>query len=277
LAEPLALTRDIADAKPSGALAEITPLIITYNEEPNIARVLDKLAWARRIVVIDSGSTDETLSIVARNPQVEVVHRPFDTFANQCNFGLTHIRSTWTLSLDADYVLSDALVDELRQLELSGEVAGYSARFVYKVHGRPLRAALYPPRTVLYRTAAASYRDEGHGHRVDIRGAVQRLEASIYHDDRKPLARWLSSQQTYARREADFLLSAPASELRFRDRLRLMLWPAPFAVLIFTLLIKGCILDGWHGWHYAMQRLLAECMLSLELIDRRLSSRTSRQ
>jgi glycosyltransferase involved in cell wall biosynthesis len=271
LTEPLLLTRDVAGATLSAALADVTPLIITFNEEPNIARVLDKLTWAQRIVVVDSGSTDETLRILTRYPQADIVRRPFDTFANQCNFGLTQVQTPWVLSLDADYVLSDELVEELRQLDLSGDVAGYSARFIYMVHGKALRGTLYPARTILYKTAAARYHDEGHGHRVDVRGAVARLNSPIYHDDRKPLSRWLASQRTYAQREADFLLAASPSDLRPQDRLRLMLWPAPFAALLYALFAKGCILDGWRGWHYALQRLLAECMLSLELLDRRLS------
>src|SRR5664279_1161432 len=97
-------------------LDQITPLIITYNEAPNIRRTLDKLAWARAIVVIDSGSTDETLAMLRNYPQVNVIHHPFADFASQCNFGLTKIASPWVLSLDADYELSDELVAELKSL-----------------------------------------------------------------------------------------------------------------------------------------------------------------
>ena len=68
----------------------VTPLLITFNEIQNIERTLAKLDWAVRIVVIDSGSTDGTLDILAKDPRVDVIHRPFDSFAEQCNFGLTH-------------------------------------------------------------------------------------------------------------------------------------------------------------------------------------------
>jgi glycosyltransferase involved in cell wall biosynthesis len=91
---------------------QITPLIIAYNEAPNIARTLGKLSWAKRIVVIDSGSTDETLDMLRRFPQVDVIGHPFSDFASQCNFGLTLVDTPWVLSLDADYELSDALVEE---------------------------------------------------------------------------------------------------------------------------------------------------------------------
>src|SRR6476619_2943691 len=93
-------------------LTEITPLILTYNEAPNIGRTLEQLRWARDIVVVDSFSDDETLEIVSGFPQARVVQRKFDTFAAQCNFGLTEagIATEWVLSLDADYELTPELV-----------------------------------------------------------------------------------------------------------------------------------------------------------------------
>jgi hypothetical protein len=45
--------------------------------------------------------------------------------------------------------------------------------------------------------------------------------------------------------------------------------PAPIAVLLYVLFVKGCIRDGWPGWYYALQRLFAETLLALEIIDRR--------
>ena len=56
----------------------------------------------------------------------------------------------------------------------------------------------------------------------------------------------------------------------FADRVRLTVVLAPVLVPLHTLFLKGCILDGPAGWHYALQRLLAETMIALEIIDRRL-------
>jgi glycosyltransferase involved in cell wall biosynthesis len=254
---------------------DITPLLITYDEIQNIERTLARLAWARRIVVIDSGSTDGTLDVLARTPGVEVHHRAFDSFAGQCNFGLTLVTSEWVLSMDADYELSDALITELRALRPADGQAGFRARFIYRIHGRPLRGSLYPPRSVLYRVAGARYENEGHGHRIRIDGSVSDLKAPIYHDDRKPLARWLKSQLGYAAREAAHLLAAPRPSLSRADRLRLMGWPAPILVFLYVLVAKGALLDGPAGWFYAFQRLFAEVLLALELLDRRLSGATT--
>jgi glycosyltransferase involved in cell wall biosynthesis len=251
-------------------LDQITPLIITYNEAPNIGRTLDRLRWASRIVVIDSGSTDGTIEMLKAYPQVEVIAHPFADFASQCNFGLGQIQTPWVLSLDADYELSEALVDELASLRPADGIAGYRARFVYRIGGRPLRGSLYPPRTVLYRKSSASYRQEGHGHRVSIAGQVLPLGQVIYHDDRKPLARWTESQRRYARAEAEYLLSCPLGALTRIDRMRRMGWPAPLAIVPYTLFVKGCVLSGRPGWHYALQRLIAEALIALEVNERRL-------
>lgn len=253
-------------------VSTITPLILTYNEEPNLPRVLERLAWARQILVVDSGSTDGTLALLAQDARVRVLHRPFDSFAAQCNFGLEHIRTEWVLSLDADYVLSEALVAELPRLLPPQEVAGYEAAFDYWVLGGPLRASLYPPRKVLYRRALARYENDGHAHRVQLQGAVERLHGRIAHDDRKPFSRWLAAQDGYAVKEVGKLLHAERATLRLQDRLRLTLWAAAPAAFVYTLFVKGMLLDGWRGWYYTLQRTLAEIVLALRLVEKKLSS-----
>ncbi len=251
-------------------LDEITPLILTYNEAPNIERTLAPLSWARRIVVVDSGSADGSIEILKQHPKVETFHHPFREFAEQWNFGLDLIASPWVLSLDADYEVSQAFLEDLQRLWPPANVCGYRARFIYRSLGRSLRGSLYPPRTVLFRKGKARYRMDGHTQRVVVDGPVLPLSGVIYHDDRKPLSRWLSSQQRYAREEAEHLLARKGESLGFADRLRLLSWPAPPAVFLYTLFLKRCLFDGWPGWYYAFQRMIAEALLALEIIDRRL-------
>jgi hypothetical protein len=180
------------------------------------------------------------------------------------------VTTAWALSLDADYELSDEFVSELHRLRPEAAISGYQARFVYRVFGRPLRGTLYPPRTVLYRKHKACYHNEGHGHRVAVAGNVVPLAGVIFHDDRKSLTRWFTTQQRYAREEADHLMKSDRRALCRADKMRLAAWPAPFAVFMYALFLKGCFLDGWPGWYYALQRLVAETMLALEIMDRRL-------
>jgi hypothetical protein len=60
--------------------------------------------------------------------------------------------------------------------------------------------------------------------------------------------------------------------MRRADRLRVMGWPAPILVFLYVLFAKGAVLDGRAGWYYAFQSLLAELVLALELLNRRLKS-----
>jgi Glycosyl transferase family 2 len=258
---------------PRPMLAQVTPLILTFNEAPNIKRVLEKLTWARDIVVVDSLSTDSTASLVACVTTVRLYQRPFDSHAMQWTYALseTSIKTEWVLALDADYVLTDALVAEMAALDPDGVVSGYSVRFDYCVAGRPLRGSLYPRGVVLFRRAKAHFVQHGHTQRVVIDGTVGQLVGKIRHDDRKPLARWLNSQWRYARLEAAHLLAAPRSSLGRTDRMRLLGWPAPILVFLYTLFWKGCWLDGWRGWFYVLQRTMVETMIALEIIDRKVA------
>ncbi len=255
-------------------LTDITPVILTFNEEPNIGRALGRLRWAREVVVVDSGSTDSTLSICSTYPNVRVVHRPFDTHAQQWNFAVAEagIATNWILALDADYMVGEDLVQELGKLDVSTEVSGFQTHFRYCVWGHPLRGTLYPPVTTVYRRAHARYDQDGHTQRIRVEGVVGRLTSPIDHDDRKSLARWLWAQERYATLEVDVLLNKPLGALRMQDRLRRMVVIAPWLVPLYCLTVGRGLLDGWPGMYYAIQRGLAESVLALKLIERHLAA-----
>lgn len=250
-------------------LNQITPLILTYNEAPNIGRSLEQLRWARDIVVVDSFSNDETLEIISRFPQARVFRRKFDNFASQCNFGLrkTDISTEWVLSLDSDYILTPELIDELTDFKAEPEIAGLRTRFTYCINGRQIRSGIYPPVTVLFRKSKAVYREDGHAHRVEIDGDVRDLKGHMLHDDRKPLSRWFDSQSRYTRLEALKLKNTDLAELTWTDRIRRWRIVAPPAMVFYCLVWRLGVLDGWAGFYYAGQRALAELMLSLYLFE----------
>jgi glycosyltransferase involved in cell wall biosynthesis len=257
-------------------LDRISVLILTHNEAPNIGRVLDALKHFPEVVVLDSGSTDETLDIVSRYPNARTVIRPFDSHAVQWNYGLTAcgLARPWVLALDADYVLPVALVDEIAALQPHDAVGGYRVGFRYCIDGEPLTGTLYQPHVALYRRDRGAYVQGGHTQRIAVTGRIESLRGRIDHDDRKPLSRWLAAQQRYAALEADHLMSAPRASLRMVDRIRRMGWLAPPAALFLTLFAKRCILDGRRGLLYALQRTLAELLIAIEVVQRRLQRKS---
>jgi glycosyltransferase involved in cell wall biosynthesis len=252
-------------------LENITPVVLTWNEAENVGRCLERLRWAGRVVVVDSGSDDATSSIVGGFPNAVLVTRAFDRHADQWNFAVheTGIVTEWVLALDADYMIPPELVAEMGALLPDGGIAGYRARFRYVVAGRPLRGSLYPPVMVLFRRSAGRYIQDGHTQVLEVSGRVGELNHRIDHDDRKPLRRWLLNQDRYIEAEAEKLISMPRGSLSIPDRLRKALL-APFLVVPYTLFVKGTILDGLAGLHYTWQRAVAEMILAMKLIERRL-------
>ncbi len=248
-------------------LEKVTPAILTFNEAPNIERTLQRLVWAKRIIVIDSYSTDETLKILQSYPQVEIFQREFDTHANQWNYGLEQVVSEWVLSLDADYIVTDELIAEIAALKKESLLDGYFAKFKYCVFSKPLQGTLLPPREVLFKKEKAVYIDDGHTQLLRVKGQSGKLSSYIYHDDRKSLSRWLWAQDRYSIVEAKKLLHTPTGELSFSDRIRKQKIIAPLAILFYCLILKKGILDGWAGWYYAFERMLAETLLSIRLIE----------
>jgi glycosyltransferase involved in cell wall biosynthesis len=250
-------------------IKEITPIILTYNEASNISRTLGQLSWANDIVIVDSGSNDDTKKIALAFPKVRFFVRQFDIHASQWNYALkeTGIQTEWVLSLDADYVLTDGFIEELRNILPERECGGYRSKFVYCVFGRPLRASIYPPVTVLYRRRLASYVQDGHTQRVVVTGNICDLRSRILHDDRKSLARWLVSQDRYMELEAEKLVHPSSSSRSLLDRIRRVPIAAPLAVLMYCLIVKGLLLNGLPGLYYTLQRVLAEIILSLKLIQ----------
>lgn len=250
----------------------ITPLVLTFNEAPNIARTLSRLSWAKDIVVVDSGSTDATREIAAQHSAVRVFQRLFTTHAEQWNFGVheTGIATDWVLALDADFVLSDELIRELDSMAPDAGAAGYQASFTYCIDGRPLSGAAYPPVVVLFRRALARYTQDGHTQRVQLNGPIGTLAGRILHDDRKSLTHWLSAQSRYMRLEAEKLSQAPPGSLGLADRLRQAIVLAPPAMFFYCYILRGGILDGRAGLFYALQRAASELILSMFLVERML-------
>jgi glycosyltransferase involved in cell wall biosynthesis len=246
-------------------LAGVTPVVLTFNEEPNIGRLLGDLHWASRVVVVDSGSTDRTRDIACRHANVRWLVRPFDTHRAQWQFGVESADTPFVLALDADYRVPPAFAAELETAFLPGAYAGGFASFEYRIQGRALRGSVYPAKVVVFRRDAVRITQPGHSQEIAVDGDTYRFRARLAHDDRKPFDRFVHSQLAYARLEADRLEGAAAR--RWQDRLRrtalMPLVAAPAAYLA-----AGGPLAGRAAVRYACERTIFESFLALEMIRR---------
>jgi glycosyltransferase involved in cell wall biosynthesis len=166
----------------------LSAMVITLNEELNLARCLKSLSWAEEILVVDSGSTDRTCEI-AKQYGATVVHNPWRGYGQQKNFGLSQVKNSWVLSVDADEEVSSALREEILQFLLSdGKVGGtqywgadlprktwYLGRWI--MHG-----GWYPNRLVRLTHKEHSHWTEPEVHeQLQVKGSVYSLQQDLLH------------------------------------------------------------------------------------------------
>lgn len=255
-------------------LKKVTPVVLTYNEEPNIERALASLGWASRVIVLDSGSTDLTRQIAQQHTNVDWHMRPFDSFLGQWEFAIheTGISTEFILGLDADMAATPLFLEELERTFLTGEYAAGLVPFDYRYYGRSLSGSLCPPQIRVFRAAAVKVAQPNHGHKFIVDGNTYRFRAALIHDDQKPLERWVQSQLSYLAQNEQAISNGGAT--RVRDRLRkLGIMPPVLGLLAY--LRAGGPLGGAAAARYAYERTVAESLLAIRLMDARLKANDS--
>lgn len=211
----------------------ISVIILTYNEEIHIERLLKNIAdWAGEIFVVDSFSTDRTLEI-ARKYGVKIAHHPFENQARQFNWALDNleIKNDWILRLDADEYLTEELKEEIafslnpltlrsaglrfrlgfgeKETSSSEEVNGfYIKRRVYFM-GRWIKHGGYYPTWILRLFKKGKARSEQRAmdeHIVLFEGRAGKLKNDFIDDNKKNLELWTERQDRYSSREAEQVL-----------------------------------------------------------------------
>lgn len=130
------------DQQPISARLPITAVILTCDEERHIARAIASLSFVERIVVVDSGSRDQTIEL-ARAAGAEVFHRRWVNYADQFQWAMDHtgITSPWTLRLDADEVIETDLAARIaaKLPGLPDDVTGIAFKRKHVFMGRWVR------------------------------------------------------------------------------------------------------------------------------------------
>ncbi|MEN8209705.1 MAG: glycosyltransferase family 2 protein [Candidatus Fermentibacteria bacterium] len=149
-------------------------VIITLNEEDTIARCIGSVPFAGEVIVVDSGSTDSTVSAAA-SCGAEVLFHEFQSFSTQKQWAIQQASGDWVLSLDADEYLSGDLSCEISSI-MKGEQlhSGFSLPFRIKYMGRLMRFGPWSgERHVrLFRNGHASFPDSGVHEALEVSGGT---------------------------------------------------------------------------------------------------------
>jgi glycosyltransferase involved in cell wall biosynthesis len=251
----------------------ITPVILTYNEDANIEPTLESLTWAPRVVVVDSGSSDRTAEIARSFGNVAWFVREFDSHAAQWSYAVagTSIDTRCVLALDADMRPGEGFREELARFAAHARQAAL-VPFEYRMHGRPLLGSIYPAQVRVF--AKDAVRIEQRGHTQIFQPAVPpfRFRSKLIHEDHKSMGRWLTNQLKYASLEAERIRNAPTHSIR--DRLRRSgVSPAIWGG--YAYLRAGGPLKGRAAQAYAQERMVFEGMLARLLDDPQSANRLS--
>jgi glycosyltransferase involved in cell wall biosynthesis len=207
----------------------VTVTIITLDEAAHIADAIDSAAWADEIIVVDSGSVDDTLAI-ARSKGARTESRAWTGYVDQKNFAAGLASHDWILSLDADERIPATLASEIRTvLSTEPPYAGYRVPRVTFHLGRWIRTTDFYPdyQTRLYDRRKARWQGRYVHESVTVDGQpgqlTQELEHYSYRDlsdhlDRINAYTTLAARQMYesGRRAStvDLLIHPPAAFLR---------------------------------------------------------------
>lgn len=224
-------------------LMKISATIITFNEERNIARVIESLRCCDEILVLDSGSNDRTVEI-ARKLGARVEEASWRGYAAQKNTAAELASHDWILSLDADESLSEALEAEIWQIKKSGpRFDGYTMPRLAQYLGRwILHSGWYPDRKVrLFNRAKAKWVGDFVHESVTVEGIVGHLESNLLHFTCSSLSEHFRTMDRYT--------TLAAQEIAAREKdvpLARLLFDPPYA-FFKTYVLKLGFLDGVEG------------------------------
>lgn len=178
----------------------LSVVIITLNEAHAIRACLESVAWADEIIVVDSGSTDGTLTICREfTPHVHVHDWP--GFGPQKNRALNYATGDWVLSLDADERISPELRSELQTaLAAPGAHAAFRMPRLSSFCGRYMRHSGWWPDyiTRLFRRGAARFSDDLVHERLLVTGATGTLKSPLLHETYRDLEEVLDKVNSYS-------------------------------------------------------------------------------
>ena len=161
----------------------ISVIIITLNEAENIRSCLESVAWVDEIIVVDSGSSDDTLEICDEFNVKTLVNREWQGYGHQKNLALQQATGDWVLSLDADERISSELKNVIRKVVAEPSADAYAMPRQAYFLGEAMRHGGWWPDYVvrLFRRGVGEFSNVLVHESVQIQGTVQKLKEPIIH------------------------------------------------------------------------------------------------
>lgn len=227
---------------------DISVIIITKNEAHDIRECLASVAWADEIIVLDSGSTDDTLAIAREFTSLVYTSADWQGFGIQKNRALAYASKNWVLSLDADERVDAALQKEIQQVLQSSQsdvyfiprLSSFCGRFIHHSGWRPDNVAR------LFKRGRAEFSPHLVHESLLFNAPAGYLSNPILHMSYKNLDEVLDKMQRYA--------MLGAAELQAKNKRSSLAGAVGHGVWAFvrTYVIRLGFLDGAQGFMLAV-------------------------
>lgn len=229
-------------------MIKVSAIIITNNSSDIIERTVNAVKWCDEIIVVDSGSTDNTVEICTKLG-CKTFHHEFKGYGDQKNYAAGIAKNNWVLSVDADEVISDELKNEIidkfncDNIEYSGFYLPVSLVFC----GRKFKyCENSKPHLRLYDKRVASFNDANVHEKVVTEGKTVILRNELLHYSFNDISHYIQKMNNYSSRGAKEMFDKGKTINIF-----IMFIRTPFDFFKFYIL-RGCFLEGFPGFIWAV-------------------------
>jgi glycosyltransferase involved in cell wall biosynthesis len=239
----------------------LTLVILTFNEEHNIAACIDTVKGADEILVLDSGSTDRTVEVASASG-AKVLSRALTDFADQRNYAMSLATCDWVLHLDADERVTPELWSEIAAVTSIGGPEGFLVPCLNVVFGAPLRHGGWYPQYHLRLQRRDKAMWTGNVHEAaTVGGAVGKLRQPILHFGHPDVRAFLGKLDRYTTLEARHLEGSI-----FVLGVLAITMPLPY--FVYKYVVQRGFMDGWRGLAAALLLSFYRCVMYLKAIER---------
>ncbi len=224
-------------------MAELSVIIITKNEAQNIRRCLESIKWANEIIIVDSGSDDDTIAI-CREYTNNIIETDWVGYGKQKNRALSFATKDWVLSLDADEQVSAALKVSIEAILVSPEkFVAYTIKRPIVFLGKIIKYACGADHTVrLFKRGQARFTDDIVHETIKVDGKIGKLNSPIFHYSFADVATVIEKMNKYTSLVATQRAAAGKKSSIFKA-ITHAIW-----MFIKVYLLKAGFLDGRAGF-----------------------------
>jgi glycosyltransferase involved in cell wall biosynthesis len=224
---------------------QLSVIVITKNEEANIADCLESVRWADEIIVVDSQSTDKTIE-VAKKYAGKIFIIKWNGFSAAKNYAIEQAKNGWIFSIDADERVTPELAEEIQEIvknQVSSSNAYEVGRKAYFLGKWIRHCGWYPSYVVrLFRSGSGRYNVSRVHEKFDASGKIERLKHDLTHLTDNDLHHYFSKYNIYTSLAAQDL-----SDNKRRFTITDIIFKPMFTFLKMYVLRLG-FLDGIHGF-----------------------------